>query len=52
MLCIVRVCNQLCFKDNVQKSNLYVYAVDDTLLVLACKLIVVYYQHTFYSLFK
>ena len=30
--------------------NLYAYAEDNTLLVLAFKLILVYFQHTFYSL--
>ena len=31
--------------------HLYAYADDDKLLVLAFKLILVYFQHTFYSLF-
>ena len=33
-------------------SHLYAYADDDTLLVLAFKLILVYFQHIFYSLFN
>ena len=32
--------------------HLYAYADDNTLLVLAFKLILVYFQHTFYSLFN
>ena len=32
--------------------HVYAYADDDTLLVLAFKLILVYFQHTFYSLFN
>ena len=32
--------------------HLYAYADDDTLLILAFKLSLVYFQHTFYSLFN
>ena len=56
MLCIIRVCNQLFFFNRMSTNqilyrHLYAYADDDKLLVLAFKLILVYFQHTFYSLF-
>ena len=41
------------FKENTNSkcilTHLYAYADDDTLLLLAFKLIFVYFQHTFYS---
>ena len=56
MLCIIRVCNQLFLKrmynNQIVYRHLYAYADDDTLLVLAFKLTLVYFQHTFYSLFN
>ena len=39
-------------KNQIIYRHLYAYADDDTLLVLAFKLIVVYFQHTFYCLFN
>ena len=39
-------------KNQIVYRHLYAYADDDTLLVLAFKLILVYFQHTFYSLFN
>ena len=36
--------------NQIEYWHLYAYADDDTLLVLAFKLILVYFQHTFYSL--
>ena len=51
MLCIIRVCNQLFLKGMSKNQTVYchLYAYDDTLLVLAFKLILVYFQH--YSLY-
>ena len=39
-------------KTQIVYWQLYAYADYDTLLVLAFKLIVSYFQHTFYSLFS
>ena len=39
-------------KHQIVYWHLFVYADDDTLLVLAFKFILVYFQDTFYSLFN
>ena len=52
MLCIIDDCSQFLkrmSKNQIVYRHLYAYADDDTLLVLAFKLILVYFQHTFYS---
>ena len=40
------------YKNQIVYGHVYAYADDDTLLVLAFKLILVYFQHPFYSLFN
>ena len=39
-------------KNQIVYWHLYAYAYDYTLLLLAFKLILFYFQHTFYSLFN
>ena len=47
---MIRVCNQLILKETVSKlqcllTSIYIYADDNTLLVLAFKMILVYFQN-------